>query len=452
MSKQTPQNDKELKRCVNLDWVEVYAKEGSKRYPLNADYFRSHGYFVSERDYGTRVYAEMFTIEDKEGHPFIEVRRKPMAGTSDFSGLDQYSCHLRLVNRACYYEDAISRLRDFMVEHDYEFQRIFRLDICYDFVKFDFGDAPCDVAQRIVSKKYRKINQGHMSTHSEDRWDRYEWETLSWGSKTSMVSTKMYNKTKELSSPKSDKPYIRQIWFESGLIDDPINMTKKDEHGRVKDVEVWRIEFSLKSSARNWLVIEDQSGKKVKKKSIPHSLACYDSKDKLWQRFQDLAYHYFRFKIQTYIDEKPSLTRVSLQAYEFNREHPLFPLHSESQRKLQRKDRCPDKKLFKWDDNHVFHALAPLAPESKPEREEISLKRRLSIYRQTHSDPDVRRSCDILIQSIDDKELRRLTATGTRVEIEAIRLKIAAATGWSYSKVCEEAEKVRELLIEKEIW
>ena len=452
MSKPTPKSDDEKIRCVNLDWVEIYAKEDSQRYPLNADYFRSKGYFVNERDYGTRVYAEMFTIEDKEGHPFIEVRRKPMAGTSDFSGLDQYSCHLRLVNRACYYEDAITRLRDFMVEHDYEFQRIFRLDICYDFTQFDYGDKPERVAQRIVDKKYRKINQGHMATHSEDRWDRYEWETLSWGSKTSMVSTKMYNKTKELASPKTDKPYIRQIWFESRLIDDPINCTKKGSDGKQHDIDVWRIEFSLKSSARNWIVIEDQSGKKVTKKSIPHTLSMYDTKDKLWQRFQDLAFHYFHFKIQTFVSERPALASLAQSVLALDQDHPLFPLHSQSQRKLQRKDRCPDKKLFKWDDNHVFHALAPLAPESKPEREDLSLKRRLSMYRLTHNDPDVRRSCDILIQSIDDKELRRLTATGVRVEIEAIRLKIAAATGWSYSKVCEEAEKVRELLIEKEIW
>lgn len=452
MSNPTPKSDDEKIRCVNLDWVEIYAKEDSQRYPLNADYFRSKGYLVNERDYGTRVYAEMFTIEDKEGHPFIEVRRKPMTGTSDFSGLDQYSCHLRLVNRACYYEDAISRLRDFMVEHDYEFQRIFRLDICYDFTQFDYGDKPERVAQRIVDKKYRKINQGHMATHSEDRWDRYEWETLSWGSKTSMVSTKMYNKTKELASPKTDKPYIRQIWFESRLIDDPINCTKKGPDGKQHDIDVWRIEFSLKSSARNWIVIEDQSGKKVTKKSIPHTLSMYDTKDKLWQRFQDLAFHYFHFKIQTFVSERPALASLAQSVLALDQDHPLFPLHSQSQRKLQRKDRCPDKKLFKWDDNHVFHALAPLAPESRPEREDLSLKRRLSLYKLTHADPDVRRSCDILIQSIDDKELRRLTATGVRVEIEAIRLKIAAATGWSYSKVCEEAEKVRELLIEKEIW
>ena len=94
-------------RCVNIDWLEVYAKEDSSRYPLNADYFRQCGYFVKERDYGTRVYAEMFTVEDEEGHPFVEVRRHPLSGDSSFTGLDDYSCHLRLVNRACYYDDAV---------------------------------------------------------------------------------------------------------------------------------------------------------------------------------------------------------------------------------------------------------------------------------------------------------------------------------------------------------
>ena len=61
-------------RCVNIDWLEVSCEESNMRYPCNAEYFRQQGYFVHERDYGTRVWGEVFTIEDEEGHDWIEVR------------------------------------------------------------------------------------------------------------------------------------------------------------------------------------------------------------------------------------------------------------------------------------------------------------------------------------------------------------------------------------------
>lgn len=417
-------------RCVNIDWLEVFVKEDAERYPLNAEYFRERGYFVKERDYGTRVYAEMFTVEDRDGHPFVEIRRNPMSSDSTFTGLDQYCCHLRLVNRACYYDDAVDRLRNFMLEHNYIFQRIFRLDICYDFTKFDFGDRPDRVAQRIIEKKYRKINQGRLATHAQDRWDAYEWETLSWGSPTSMVSTKMYNKTKELSRPKADKPYIRQAWFMNGLVDDPIALTKKDENGNQVHQDVWRVEFSLKSSARNWIVIEDNSGKHEKKRAIPHTLSLFDSRDKLWQRFQDLAFHYFHFKVQTYVEN----------------------VDSEHERRPQRKDRCPDKKLFDFDADRQFCQIGALAPESKPDRDDNILRRRVAMYRETHADADIRKACDVILSSLERSEIRRLTPHGSGQEIEALRLKIAMETGWDYKTVCEKAEEVRKLLFNDEMF
>ena len=59
---------------------------------MNAEYFRNQGYVVIERDYGTRVYSEMFTIEDEHGQPFIEVRRNPQSGSSEFTGLSDCQC------------------------------------------------------------------------------------------------------------------------------------------------------------------------------------------------------------------------------------------------------------------------------------------------------------------------------------------------------------------------
>ena len=146
-----------MSRCVNIDWLEVYACEDNMHYPMNADYFRSCGYIVREREYGTRVYNEMFTIEDQRGQSFIEVRRNPASGSSSFTGLSELSCHLRLVNRACYANNPVRDLADFMLKHNYIFQRIFRLDLCYDFRRFDSGDDPARFLRRYIENKFSKV-------------------------------------------------------------------------------------------------------------------------------------------------------------------------------------------------------------------------------------------------------------------------------------------------------
>lgn len=62
-------------RCVNIDWLEVFAMEIGA--PHDADYFIRAGFVVHVREYGTRIYNEMFTLEGQDGHPLLEVRRNP---------------------------------------------------------------------------------------------------------------------------------------------------------------------------------------------------------------------------------------------------------------------------------------------------------------------------------------------------------------------------------------
>lgn len=412
-------NTGSISRCVNVDWLEIYAQEDNMKYPMNADYFRGCGYFITEREYGTRVYAEMFTIQDEHGNGWIEVRRNPMSGSSEFTGLSELSCHLRLVNRACYSNTAVRDLAEFMVKHGYIFQRIFRLDVCYDFLRFDSGDNPEKFIRRYIEKKYSKVNQCKVRAIGDDGWSSFDWESVSWGAHSSMVSTKMYNKTKELQATGNRKPWIVQAWFESRLIDDPINLP-----------DVWRIEFSIKSSARNWVVIEDNSGKHERKRAIPHTLQLYDGRDRLWQRFQDLAYHYFRFK---YVE------RVS-------------EVNSDGTRDYKRKDLCREKQLFKWDANHEFYKIDNVAREGHVTHDDESLKRHLIRYRDKHADKDVRDACNALLNNLDREKLKLITAHGFADEIEAIRLAIATRTRWDFKRVIEVAEEVHKLIKEGEIW
>lgn len=408
-----------VSRCVNIDWLEVYCLEDARRSPMNAEYFRERGYIVREREYGTRVYSEMFTIEDEHGEPWIEVRRNPQSGSSEFTGLSELSCHLRFVNRACYTNRPIRDLAEFILKHDYAYQRIFRIDVCYDFLTFDSGDLPERFIRRYLEKKYSKVNQCKVRAIGSDAWASFDWESVSWGAPTSMVGTKIYNKTKELKATGNRKPWIIQAWFESGLIDDPLNLP-----------DVWRIEFSLKSSARNWIVIEDTDAKGNKKRAIPHTPELFDGRDRLWQRFLDLAHHYFRFKRVEY-KQQPN---------------------SAGERELVRKDACRDKQLFNYSSRNDFYSIEGVSRSTEPNTEDERLLRHLIRYREYHYDMDLRKAIGIVIQAIEDEKLRRITPHGLRTEIEAIRLQIATRTNWKYEKVVEVADRIQQLLIQKEIW
>ena len=296
------------KRCVNLDWLEIHAREPVGQ-PHTADYFRNLGCEVQEREYGTRVYKEMFVIYGSDGLPAIEVRRNP--ASSGLNGIhDAEETHIRLVNRMCYYDDCAEMFEKWLENHHYTDIRISRVDICLDFVRFDFGDEPSKFVRRYLKHKYAKINQGNINAHGKDSWEGQEWNSLKWGSPMSCVSTKMYNKTMELKDTKSGlfgKPYIRQAWMLCGFIDNMQSVTLQGE-----EVQVWRVEFSLKSAAKGWCPIE-LDGKPNHKYSLRNTLDMYKGRDRLLTIFASLSKHYFRFK---------------------------------KYKSGVRKDRCEDKKLF----------------------------------------------------------------------------------------------------------
>ena len=186
-------------RCVNLDWLEVHCLEPYGD-PHDAEYFRRVGLTVMERDYGTRVYREMFTVNDAQGNPFVEVRRAPYS--TGYAGIhDERECHLRLVNAACYLDNAADLMQQFIDTYHYEFNRITRVDICLDFERFDEGDDPAVFLSRYLRQVYSKINQGNITAHGADRWNGQVWNSVSWGSPTSAIGTKFYNKTMELYDP-----------------------------------------------------------------------------------------------------------------------------------------------------------------------------------------------------------------------------------------------------------
>lgn len=375
-------------RCVNLDWLEVHAREPINQ-PRDATYYMEKGFIVHERDYGTRVYRQMFVLEGNDGENLLEIRRDP--ASQGLNGIhDPNECHIRLCNRTCYFDNAAEAFSQFLSEHGYTDIRISRVDICLDFVKFDKGDDPQAFVRRYFRHKYAKINQGRINTHGEDTWTGQEWNSLSWGSKTSAVTTKMYNKTMELHDTKTDtfkKPYIRQAWQLCHMID---NWQRCTLNGEV--VYVWRVEFSLRSSVKGWVPIEIDGNPK-NYQSLRNTLECYEGRDKLLVMFASLANHYFHFK-----------------KYKIGK----------------RKDRCADKILFDFTGTQITYKLStndPIAGSgTKLQERWQQLINKIRAFQSTHPGPEVFKACEVLISTItEDGERNDLANPWSREELETMR-------------------------------
>ena len=306
-------------KCINLDWLEIFAEEPATEVH-NAEYFRVKGYKVKERVYGTPQYREMFTIYSGKEELF-EIRRNPYSLKSEGGIFKPNACHIRLCNRTCYELDPIAHLRAFMTAHDYTYVSISRIDIALDFNIFDNGMKPDNFIMQYMRGKLSKINQSNVSAHGSDQWSGRVFNSLKWGSPSSPVSTKLYNKTLELKQGE-DKPYIRQRWADAGLD---------------QSQDVWRVEFSLSAQMQS---LKSLKTGEVFRKSIMH----YDSRERLLRQFFILYNKYFDFR-RLKTNRKSDGTLVYVRKY-----------------------LCPRLELFKIVDAEPYAPTRNITKKKRPDR------------------------------------------------------------------------------------
>lgn len=361
-------------RCVNIDWFECYCIEPNG-IALDAQFYRNHGYKVEEREYGTRHFEEVFTIYDKYADPFMEVRRKPRGKDKPHAVYPDGACNLRFVNRYCYMQHAALIMAEFINEYNYNFRRIFRLDLCTDFERFDTGDIPANIVKRIVNHSYAKIYQANRRIIGVDRWDGCIDNSLSWGRQGSMVVTRLYNKSLEQQQLGWKKPWIVQSWFECGLIDNPVTRTKKNSKGVDYSPEIWRLEFQINSSARQWLQIESDNGKFF----VEHALETYDTREKIEFAISQLIPHYFRFKIWE---------------------------------KGKKKYDCKDKVLFIFDEESIQYKLMNTATQRVYNTHTDTILKHLEAINLQIGDGKVKQAMKQVIEYFQDTKMQDFTYNG----------------------------------------
>ena len=268
-------------KCINFDWVQVWTYEPV--WLSCAEAYRAAGWVVKERPYGTRIFNEVMTLFDKQGVPFVEICRNPKSKKSEGGIISDKACSIRLVNQSCYSPTAIKDLISFLEDYGFSYKHdklcgIQRLDIAMDFTKFDvLEDSPQRFVNDYMAGKYSKVTQPRVRAVGIDGYAFKRYNSLSWGSTSSMVSTKMYCKTQEMAEVK-EKPWIRQAWVDAGVLNSSTDETP-----------VWRIEFKLTSECHEWI---DEDGV-----VINNTLEAWSSEQNLMHFVKGLMEHYCDFRI-----------------------------------------------------------------------------------------------------------------------------------------------------------
>lgn len=143
---------------------------------------------------------------------------------------------LKIDNKQLYVNaDIESFVMELLKDLNYQFVGITRYDVAYDFQGFDNGLSCEDFIKQYIGNKFVKVRNTKFKIDGKDVACKKEFSYIGFGSPTSIVTYKLYNKTLEQNE-------VRQ----KNYIFDKHKKTFQD--GR----EIWRLEFSIKSNTREF--------------------------------------------------------------------------------------------------------------------------------------------------------------------------------------------------------
>lgn len=221
--------------ALSIDWLAFYCT--SERGTL-CEWQDKWTYKHAE--HGTRQFRQLIYVQ-LDGEEFAEVQQEPCSSILKKGSLIVKFCNRFLYSRGLWY-----LVDTFMERHQLQILNISRIDICADFNTFAKGLHPISLISRFLSSHYRHIGRGIGASyfnHFAKREGKYSrsylnYTGLSFCSKKSACKAYLYNKSFELLTVK-DKPHIRQLWRECGLLCD-------SQH------DVWRLEISISSKGMNF--------------------------------------------------------------------------------------------------------------------------------------------------------------------------------------------------------
>jgi len=214
-------------KVLSIDWLQINVK----RSIYNKGSFHA-SFKVKNLPLGTRHFALVQELYQNERR-VATVVSKPHSPL-----LDPLMILVKFDNWVLYGHDLPTYVKQFMTLNELTFQNISRVDICADFQEFTNKMKPQNFIHKFVRStcikfgkcsKFRAVGSQVGSVHV--------FESLKFGSNLSEISYYLYNKSKEMKEVKW-KPWIAERWKKGGF--DP-------------DKDTWRLEFSIKSGAKEML-------------------------------------------------------------------------------------------------------------------------------------------------------------------------------------------------------
>ena len=240
------------KYIISVDWFQVSCTRDSEQVLQEGWHIQGVSPIAGKREnvYVLQMAREFNSIFDiaftvaLHDFPIATIYAKPRP-----SQMPKEACSVKVMNPLLYSGRWAWYLKDICDALGWKIHNIGRVDLACDF-NFFADSLPVETfIERYVSKgkgsegdpRYYRIGSNRFAYIANKVHNSVEGsvavrgEYLRFGSRSSGVCTYLYNKSKELQD-KGGKEYIRDLWKECGLIED-------DEH------DVWRLEFSINSSA-----------------------------------------------------------------------------------------------------------------------------------------------------------------------------------------------------------
>lgn len=268
--------------ALSIDWLALYCV--SERGSLCEWQDR---WTYKHAEHGTRQFRQLVYVQ-MDGEEFAEVQQEPCSQILRKNSIIVKFCNRFLYSRGLWY-----LVDKFIKCHELQVLNVSRVDICADFNTFAKGLHPISLISRFLSSEYRHVGRGIGASyfnHFARREGKYSksylnYTGLSFGSKKSDCKAYLYNKSFELLTVK-DKPHIRQLWRESGLICDG-------------DHDVWRLEISISSKGMNF---------KDKTTGEKYTI----SRDKISENCE-LSRIYFAFvkSLFSFVVNRPNITNIT---------------------------------------------------------------------------------------------------------------------------------------------
>lgn len=318
-------SDASFPYVVNVDWLQVFCHDGN-RGPLNVEYYGRSAYEFKLLPHGSRHFKEIWEVLDSDGDKYAVIQRIPHSSIISADG-----CIIQLCNRELYRSNFASEFIVFLASHNFKYKSISRLDICFDSNYLYKKRKHSSLIKDMMSGVILKNNQAKVAWNFQaiaNVGKPMECNSCSFGSKSSPVSTKMYNKTLEMKEQKN-KPYIVESWVYNGL-----NI----------DLDVWRIEISIKADATT--TIRSDSGEIFR--LSPDSVAMRKLTEDI---FFSYAKKYFSFKRNNGTKNKTRMP--DLEIFPKERTPTLVPIRITNEKDSGRSDRIFLKKLHSLLQNDI---------------------------------------------------------------------------------------------------